>query len=101
MLAPNWERNEDEKKMSTALEKVAKDVGGRKVEHLMANINALKISLSDEQIQYLDSILPFDPGFPINFFGDGTAHRPSTLFDSSGAWDRLLLKQPSKPAPNA
>lgn len=83
-----WERNEDEKKMVAALEKVAKEVGtehvtavaiayvmqktpyvfpiigGRKVEHLMANIEALKIALSDEQIKYLESILPFDPGFP-------------------------------------
>ncbi|KAL5525271.1 ASF1 [Sanghuangporus sanghuang] len=86
MLAPNRERSEDEEKMSAALEKVAKDVGrGRKVEHLMANINALKISLSDEQVKYLESILPFDPDFPINFFGDGTAHRPSTLFDTPNA----------------
>lgn len=85
---PNWERNEDEKKMSHALEKVAKEVGtehitavaiayvmqktpyvfpiigGRKVEHLMANIEALKIALSPEQIAYLESVLPFDPGFP-------------------------------------
>ena len=83
-----WERSEDEKKMVAALEKVAKEVGtihptavaiayvmqkapyvfpiigGRKVEHLKANIEALNISLSDEQIKYLESIIPFDPGFP-------------------------------------
>lgn len=39
-------------------------VGGRKVEHLMANVEALKVSLSDEQIKYLESIVPFNPGFP-------------------------------------
>lgn len=84
----DWRRNENEKKMSAALEKVAKEVGteyitavaiayvmhkapyvfpivgGRKIEHLMANIEGLKIALSDEQIQYLESVLPFDPGFP-------------------------------------
>ena len=27
LLSPNWERNEDERKMSAALEKVAKEVG--------------------------------------------------------------------------
>ncbi len=83
-----WERTEDEKKMSAALEKVAKEVGtehitavaiayvmqktthvfpivgGRKVEHLMANIEALSISLSPEQIEYLESIVNFEPGFP-------------------------------------
>ena len=41
-------------------------IGGRKVEHLHGNIEALGISLSDEQIKYLESILPFDPGFPTN-----------------------------------
>ena len=39
-------------------------IGGRKVEHLMANIEALEISLTDEQIKYLESVVPFDPGFP-------------------------------------
>ena len=42
-------------------------IGGRKVEHLLANIEALKISLSDEQIKYIESVLPFDPGFPSTF----------------------------------
>ena len=88
---PDWLRNENEKKMSAALEKVAKEVGtehitavaiayvmqktpyvfpiigGRKIEHLMANIEALKISLSAGQIEYIESVLPFDPGFPVNF----------------------------------
>ncbi len=39
-------------------------IGGRKVEHLKANIEALNIALSKEQINYLESIIPFDPGFP-------------------------------------
>jgi aryl-alcohol dehydrogenase-like predicted oxidoreductase len=39
-------------------------VGGRKVEHLMANIEALDICLSDEQIKYLDGLKPFEIGFP-------------------------------------
>ena len=30
----------------------------------MANLEALEISLSDEQINYLESVVPFDPGFP-------------------------------------
>lgn len=30
----------------------------------MANIEALKIALSTEQIEYLESIIPFNPGFP-------------------------------------
>ncbi len=39
-------------------------IGGRKIEHLKDNIEALDISLSPEQIKYLDGINPFDPGFP-------------------------------------
>ena len=43
-------------------------VGGRKVEHLHANLEALDIALSDEQIKELESAVPFDPGFPTSFF---------------------------------
>jgi len=39
-------------------------IGGRKVEHLLENVEALEISLSDEQIKYLESIVEFDLGFP-------------------------------------
>lgn len=42
-------------------------MGGRKVEHLLSNIEALDISLTPEHIAFLESILPFDPGFPTNF----------------------------------
>ncbi|PYI01541.1 putative aryl-alcohol dehydrogenase [Aspergillus sclerotiicarbonarius CBS 121057] len=82
---------EDEVKMSEALAKVASEhniesvtaialayvmskagnvfplVGGRKVEHLKDNIRALSIKLTDEQIEYLESVKPFNPGFPHNF----------------------------------
>ncbi|KAF2453481.1 putative aryl-alcohol dehydrogenase Aad14 [Lineolata rhizophorae] len=44
-------------------------VGGRKVEHLYGNIEALKIRLTDKQIEYLESLKPFDPGFPSTFIG--------------------------------
>lgn len=39
-------------------------VGGRKVEHLEDNIKALSISLTDKQVEFLESQVPFDPGFP-------------------------------------
>ncbi|KAK7062852.1 putative aryl-alcohol dehydrogenase aad14 [Paramarasmius palmivorus] len=95
-LGADWKRNEDEIKISRALEKVAQEVGaksitsvatayviqkttyvfpilgGRKVEHLKANLEALDITLSDEQIKYLESQVPFDPGFPSDFIGDGS-----------------------------
>ena len=43
-------------------------LGGRKVEHLMENIEALDISLTPEHMAYLESVLPFDLGFPQNTF---------------------------------
>lgn len=44
-------------------------VGGRKVEHLQSNLKSLEIKLSQKQIEYLESIVPFEPGFPNNFIG--------------------------------
>jgi aryl-alcohol dehydrogenase-like predicted oxidoreductase len=59
-------------------------IGGRKVEHMESNIEALDISLSAEQIKYLDGILPFDFGFPhidiVSFFTHGTPSLNSTRF---------------------
>ena len=43
-------------------------IGGRKVEHLHQNIEALSISLTPEQIKALDNIVPFDKGFPFSSF---------------------------------
>ena len=44
-------------------------VGGRKVEHLKDNIQALSLRLSNEQIKFLESQTEFDIGFPGNFTG--------------------------------
>ncbi|KAF5385564.1 hypothetical protein D9757_006790 [Collybiopsis confluens] len=95
-LGQGWERTEDQAKMSRTLEKVAKDVGaknisavaiayvmqktpyvfpiigGRKVENLIENLEALNISLTDEHIKELESVIPFDVGFPTSFIGDGS-----------------------------
>lgn len=84
----DWKRNEKERAVSAALEKVAKEVGakqitavaiayvmqktpyvfpiigGRKVEHFQANLEALEIVLTPEHIKYLESVVPFDLGFP-------------------------------------
>ncbi|KII90524.1 hypothetical protein PLICRDRAFT_106149 [Plicaturopsis crispa FD-325 SS-3] len=112
LFGPEWERSEDEKKVSRALEKVAKEVGaehitavaiayvmqktpfvfpvigGRKTEHLLANIEALSITLTPEQITYLESIVPFDPGFPASLIGDGTTDY-SNLFKSAGHFQKM------------
>ncbi|KZT08172.1 Aldo/keto reductase [Laetiporus sulphureus 93-53] len=115
----DWMRNPDERKVCQALEKVAADVGaksvtavaiayvmqktpyvfpivgGRKIEHLMDNIQALEIALSPEQVAYLEGILPFDLGFPCSLIGDGTDYPGS--FRSAGHFDRWPLPQAIRP----
>lgn len=87
------EQTEEEVRMSEALAKVAEEhgiesvtaialayvmaktpnvfslVGGRKIEHLHDNIQALKIKLTPQQVEYLESVRPLDPGFPNTFIG--------------------------------
>ncbi|KAG2177454.1 hypothetical protein INT44_007965 [Umbelopsis vinacea] len=114
------EQTEAEIKMSEALEKVAAEhniksitaialayvmskapnvfplVGGRKIEHLQDNIQSLKIKLTQEQITYLESILPFEPGFPNNFIGED----PKTTGKFAGptvANAPLVIEQSPKP----
>lgn len=40
-------------------------IGGRKVEHLSANLDALEISLTPEHIKRIEEVKDFDPGFPM------------------------------------
>jgi len=42
-------------------------VGGRKVEHILANIEALKLSLTEKDIDSVEGAYRFDPGFPHTF----------------------------------
>ncbi|KAG6853304.1 hypothetical protein C0991_005313 [Blastosporella zonata] len=120
MVGDNWERNEKERTISAALEKVANEVGtkhitavaiayllqktpyvfpiigGRKVEHLLGNIEALDITLTPEQIHYLESVIPFDIGFPGNFVGTG-AGQP-WLMASAATFAPPLILQAHRPA---
>jgi aryl-alcohol dehydrogenase-like predicted oxidoreductase len=86
-------QTEQARKVSAALERIAKEhgidsiqqialayvrqkaknvnviplIGGRKVEHLQNNIAALSIRLTDEQISEIENIKEFEIGFPMNF----------------------------------
>ena len=46
-------------------------VGGRKLEHVKANIEALGIALSEADVEEIDAAWPFDPGFPMTFLFRG------------------------------
>jgi len=108
-----WERSEDERKVANALQRIGKEIGtphitavaiayvmqktthvfpiigGRKIEHLQANIDALKITLTPGHIQELESLVPFSLGFPYNFFGSD--NNEYGMMMKMAAW---LEKQP-------
>ncbi|KAF6217634.1 hypothetical protein HO133_006736 [Letharia lupina] len=122
-------QSENGKKVSAALDKLAKEkgtlitsialayvrhkspyvfpiVGGRKIEHLKSNIEALGIELSDEEIDEIDGAAPFDHGFPLNFvfeYGGGPKYNsrmgPGDIFfvKSSGGLDTVPRSKAPKP----
>jgi len=88
------EQSAANKKICDALEEVAKEIGGNtklahvgmawarqmysatfpilggtSIEHLQSNIDALSLTLTDEQMAKLDKAAPFDHGFPTGRFG--------------------------------
>jgi aryl-alcohol dehydrogenase-like predicted oxidoreductase len=42
-------------------------LGGRKIEHLKANVEALSLELSPQDVAEIEDAYPYDPGFPHNF----------------------------------
>jgi aryl-alcohol dehydrogenase-like predicted oxidoreductase len=104
-----FDMNEQQVRMSDALEKVAGEhgedvtvqqialayvrsktynvfpiVGGRKIEQLHDNIKALSIRLTEEQIKYLEGVNEFQPGYPHDLFGDDprTSDQPNFIITS-------------------
>lgn len=45
-------------------------IGGRRVEQMQGNIKALELKLTPDDIAELESAVPFDLGFPVNFIGE-------------------------------
>ncbi|PPQ88387.1 hypothetical protein CVT25_011266 [Psilocybe cyanescens] len=114
-------RDGNQKAMSRALEKVAAEptrrtdaedivaiaylmqkttfvfpiIGGRKVEQLLQNLEALEISLSDHQIQFIESVVPYDPGFPTTLIGDGKDY--TILLTCGGNVDKQCYPEPIRP----
>jgi aryl-alcohol dehydrogenase-like predicted oxidoreductase len=56
-------------------------VGGRKIEHLKGNIEALKLQLTEEDIDEIEGAVPFDLGFPQAFLGG-----PKGLSSPTNIW---------------
>ncbi|KAI0537913.1 aryl-alcohol dehydrogenase [Xylaria digitata] len=75
-------------------------IGGRKVNHLEDNIQSLKISLTDKQIEYLESVVPFELGFPYNYIGPDPREtgKCSVPMTSAGHLAFVRTTQPIRPA---
>lgn len=58
-------------------------VGGRKIEHLKGNIEALRIELTDEEIDEIDKAVPFDVGFPMSLLFEMGGKRYNTRMSPS------------------
>ncbi|KAF7621009.1 NADP-dependent oxidoreductase domain-containing protein [Aspergillus flavus] len=61
-------------------------IGGRKVEHLKENIEALGLVLSEEEIREIDDAEPFDVGFPMNFLFETPTQSYRTNMTSKDIW---------------
>ncbi|TFK26136.1 arylalcohol dehydrogenase [Coprinopsis marcescibilis] len=120
LLSAEWKRNEVERATSLALEKVAKEIGaksitsvaiayvmqkapyvfpiigGRKVEHLEQNIEALELALTDEHIKALESVTTFDHGFPATMIGLGDGLSQWLAF--AGVAERVANAAPIRPS---
>jgi aryl-alcohol dehydrogenase-like predicted oxidoreductase len=66
-------------------------IGGRTVEQLKGNIEALRVRLSEEDIREIEKGYDFDPGFPHTFLS-GTLWRNETPKGAYEAKDVSLLK---------
>ena len=51
-------------------------MGGRKLEHIQGNVAALKVALSEAEVEEIEAAYPFDAGFPHTFLS-------GTLFDDT------------------
>ncbi|KAL8727733.1 MAG: hypothetical protein Q9166_005846 [cf. Caloplaca sp. 2 TL-2023] len=60
--------------------------GGRKVEHLKGNIEALSVDLTKQDMEEIEGAYPFELGFPMGFLG-GTTPEMNMLNKMAGEFD--------------
>ncbi|KAK4174177.1 putative oxidoreductase [Triangularia setosa] len=75
-------------------------VGGRKIEHLRMNIEALKVRLEGEDIREIEGAAKFDLGWPHALqFGEGLPENPQDfwLMYMAGRFDNVPLVKPIVP----
>ncbi|KAI0377165.1 putative aldo/keto reductase [Hypomontagnella monticulosa] len=78
-------------------------VGGRKIEHLKASIEALGLQLTEEEIKEIENAVPFDFGYPQALLGGpGGATHPGDLWMTKrfGHFDWVEAPKPPKQRSN-
>ena len=58
-------------------------VGGRKIDHLKGNIEALALQLTDEEIDEIEGAVPFEVGFPMSFLFEFGGNKYKSSMTSS------------------
>ncbi|OJJ73313.1 hypothetical protein ASPBRDRAFT_173903 [Aspergillus brasiliensis CBS 101740] len=74
-------------------------IGQRKIEHLQANVEALGVSLSNEDLDEIDNASSFDIGFPMNFIYRDCYSSRNTAADVWLTKASALIDAPPQPAP--
>ncbi|KAJ4391064.1 hypothetical protein N0V93_004678 [Gnomoniopsis smithogilvyi] len=75
-------------------------VGGRKVDHLKGNIEALKLHLSKEEMEEIEGAVPFDVGFPSVFYYQGKTPKHVNdiwLLNMAGTFDYVPIQEAISP----
>lgn len=70
-------------------------IGGRKIEHLKGNIEALRLYLTQADIDEIDSAYPFEIGFPMEMLGGPSAPSNVALLHIVAHVDHVPLSKVS------
>lgn len=71
-------------------------VGQRSVKHLEGNVDALKIDLTDADLEEIEGAAPFDAGFPMNFIFRDNYNLRNTAADVWLTKSAQLIDTPPK-----
>ena len=66
--------------------------GGRKIDHLKGNIEALGLELSEEEMKEIEDAAPFDLGFPFKLIG--ARAEDNWLMNRQGTFDYVEAEKP-------
>jgi len=70
-------------------------MGGRNIEHLKGNIEALTLELSEEDTKEIEETNAFDIGFPQKFLGGPTGvHGPGDVWLTKMGGDHQFMEWP-------